>query len=89
MLSAIGTGMFNLAVSAVAVSSAPVTMSGLAAGVYDTSRHTGIAVGIAALGALLPSGAVARHSASFVDACTTCCWPGPSWPSSGRSRHSG
>jgi predicted MFS family arabinose efflux permease len=67
MLSAIGTGMFNPAVSAVAVSSAPVTMSGLAAGVYDTSRHTGIAVGIAALGALLPSGAVARHSASFVD----------------------
>ena len=51
----IGTGMFNPAVSNVALSSAPVEQSGLAAGVNDTFRQAGIAVGVAALGALVPA----------------------------------
>jgi EmrB/QacA subfamily drug resistance transporter len=50
-----GTGLFNPAVSAVALGSVPGEQSGLAAGVNDTFRQAGIAVGIAALGALLPA----------------------------------
>jgi EmrB/QacA subfamily drug resistance transporter len=53
----IGTGMFNPAVSNVALSSVPGDQGGLAAGVNDTFRQAGIAVGVAALGALVPAGA--------------------------------
>ena len=42
---------------AVALGSVPSEQSGLAAGVNDTFRQAGIAVGIAGLGALIPSGA--------------------------------
>jgi predicted MFS family arabinose efflux permease len=52
----IGTGMFNPSVSAVALGSVPAEQSGLAAGVNDTFRQAGIAVGVAALGALVPAG---------------------------------
>jgi hypothetical protein len=51
----IGTGMFNPAVIAVALGSAPAEKSGLAAGVNDTFRQAGIALGVAALGALVPA----------------------------------
>jgi EmrB/QacA subfamily drug resistance transporter len=57
MLGMIGTGIFNPAVSAVALNSAPQAMSGLAAGVNDTFRQAGIAVGVAAFGAMIPQGA--------------------------------
>jgi EmrB/QacA subfamily drug resistance transporter len=50
-----GTGLFNPAVSAVALGSVPADQSGLAAGVNDTFRQAGIAVGVAALGALVPA----------------------------------
>jgi EmrB/QacA subfamily drug resistance transporter len=53
----IGTGLFNPAVSAFALGSVPERQSGLAAGVNDTFRQAGIAVGVAALGALIPTGA--------------------------------
>ena len=64
-----GTGMFNPAVSNVALSSAPAEQSGLAAGVNDTFRQAGIAVGVAALGALVPAGAAFGDGtpASYVD----------------------
>ena len=64
-----GTGMFNPAVSNVALSSAPAEQSGLAAGVNDTFRQAGIAVGVAALGALVPAGAAFGDgsAASYVD----------------------
>jgi EmrB/QacA subfamily drug resistance transporter len=52
-----GTGLFNPAVSGVALASVPERQSGLAAGVNDTFRQAGIAVGVAALGALIPTGA--------------------------------
>jgi EmrB/QacA subfamily drug resistance transporter len=55
MVSMIGTGMFNPAVSAVALGSAPQEMSGVAAGANDTFRQAGIAVGVAAFGAMIPS----------------------------------
>jgi EmrB/QacA subfamily drug resistance transporter len=55
IIALIGTGMFNPAVIAVALGSAPAEKSGLAAGVNDTFRQAGIAVGVAALGALVPA----------------------------------
>ena len=53
----IGTGLFNPSVTAFALGSVPEHQSGLAAGVNDTFRQAGIAVGVAALGALIPAGA--------------------------------
>ena len=66
LLAAIGTGLFNPALSTVALSSAPATMSGLAAGVNDTARQAGIAVGIAGLGALISTRVIHLHSARYV-----------------------
>src|SRR3954468_13135022 len=57
LVASIGTGIFNPAVSQVALGSAPQHMSGLAAGVNDTFRQAGIAVGVAAFGAMIPSSA--------------------------------
>jgi EmrB/QacA subfamily drug resistance transporter len=51
----VGTGLFNPAMSNVALSVVPERESGLAAGVNDTFRQMGIAVGIAALGAVIPA----------------------------------
>jgi hypothetical protein len=50
-----GTGLFNPALSNVALSVVTDRESGLAAGVNDTFRQMGIAVGIAALGAMIPA----------------------------------
>jgi EmrB/QacA subfamily drug resistance transporter len=55
MIGLIGTGMFNPAMSNVALSTLPAEQSGVAAGVNDTFRQAGIAVGVAALGALIPA----------------------------------
>jgi MFS family permease len=57
LVALVGTGMLNPSVSQVALSSAPPEQSGLAAGVNDMFRQAGIAVGVAALGALAPAGA--------------------------------
>jgi len=63
----LGTGIFNPAVSAVALD-VPEHQSGLAAGINDTARQAGIAVGVAALGALIPAstGLGAADPAGFV-----------------------
>lgn len=66
LIAALGAGIFNPALSAVALGSAPAQMSGLAAGVNDTARQTGIAVGIAGLGALIHLHAIPLHSATYV-----------------------
>jgi MFS family permease len=73
MVGGIGTGLFNPAVSAVALGSAPQEQSGLAAGVNDTFRQAGIAVGVALFGALIPgSAALGQGTAeSFVDGLHT------------------
>ena len=55
LVACIGTGLFNPALSNVALGAVPVEQSGLAAGVNDTARQAGIAVGVAALGALIPA----------------------------------
>lgn len=55
VVSMVGTGMFNPALANLAVGAVPVEQSGLASGVNDTFRQAGIAVGVAALGALIPT----------------------------------
>jgi EmrB/QacA subfamily drug resistance transporter len=72
----IGTGMFNPAVTAVALGSAPAEQSGLAAGVNDTFRQAGIAVGVAALGALVPAAAAFGDGSpqSYVDGMNDALW---------------
>ena len=78
LVAMVGTGMFNPAVSQVALSSAPPEQSGLAAGVNDMFRQAGIAVGVAALGALIPAGAAFGEGSpqSYVDGFHDALWVG-------------
>lgn len=50
-----GAGTVNPSVAAAALGAAPVTQSGMASGLNSTFRLLGVAVGVAALGALLES----------------------------------
>jgi MFS family permease len=72
----IGSGLFNPALSAVALGSVPTEQSGLAAGVNDTFRQAGIAVGVAALGALVPAAAAFGDGSpqSYVDGMNDALW---------------
>ena len=56
-----GTGLLNPALAAVAMGCVPERQSGLAAGVNDAFRQGGIAVGVAAFGALVPAAAALGH----------------------------
>jgi EmrB/QacA subfamily drug resistance transporter len=56
-----GTGLVNPALAAVAMGSVSERQSGLAAGVNDAFRQTGIAVGVAAFGVLVPATAALGH----------------------------
>jgi EmrB/QacA subfamily drug resistance transporter len=77
IIALVGTGLFNPAVSAVALGSAPQEMSGLAAGVNDTFRQAGIAVGVAALGALVPAAhAFGGDAQTYVDGMRDALWVG-------------
>ena len=68
LVASIGTGIFNPSVIAVALATVPEAQSGLAAGVNDTFRQAGVAVGVAALGALVPSAdAFGGSPQSYVD----------------------
>ena len=74
----VGTGILNPIVSQVALSSVPPEQSGLAAGVNDTFRQAGIAVGVAALGALVPAGAAFGDGSpqAYVDGFHQALWAG-------------
>jgi MFS family permease len=74
----IGTGMFNPAATAVALGTVPAHQSGLAAGIHDTFRQAGMAVGIAALGTLVPAAEVFRPggAAAYVDGMQDALWVG-------------
>ena len=75
ILAAIGTGVLNPSISAAALGSVPERQSGLAAGVNDTFRQAGIAVGVAALGALVPAGAaLGGDPQAYVDGLHTALW---------------
>jgi EmrB/QacA subfamily drug resistance transporter len=78
LVAMVGTGMVNPAVSQVALSSAPPEHSGLAAGVNDMFRSAGIAVGVAALGALVPAAAALGDGSpqSYVDGFHDALWVG-------------
>jgi predicted MFS family arabinose efflux permease len=68
LIGMVGVGLFNPAVIAVALDGVSETQSGLAAGVNDTFRQAGIAVGVASLGALIPSGsALGGDPVAYVD----------------------
>jgi EmrB/QacA subfamily drug resistance transporter len=68
LVTSIGTGLFNPTGSALALNALPPEQSGLAAGTNDTFRQTGVAVGIAALGTLVPaSAALGGDLQSYVD----------------------
>jgi EmrB/QacA subfamily drug resistance transporter len=73
LVGGLGTGLYNPAGAAVALASAPSDQSGLAAGVNDTFRQAGIAVGVALFGALIPgAAALGQGSAeSFVSGMHT------------------
>jgi EmrB/QacA subfamily drug resistance transporter len=55
IVACVGTGLINPAQGALALSSGPAADSGLLAGASNTFRFGGIAVGVAAFGALLPA----------------------------------
>lgn len=78
IIAMIGTGLFNPAVTTLALGSVPVEQSGLAAGVNDTFRQGGIAVGVAALGALVPAGAAlgGGSAQAYVDGLHDALWAG-------------
>jgi EmrB/QacA subfamily drug resistance transporter len=78
LVACLGCGLFNPALTAVALGSVPADQSGLAAGVNDTFRQAGIAIGVAALGALIPAGsALSGGSAqAYVDGLHTALWAG-------------
>jgi EmrB/QacA subfamily drug resistance transporter len=57
----IGTGLVNPALAAVALGSVDDAHSGLASGVNDAFRQGGIAIGVAAFGALVPASAALGH----------------------------
>ncbi len=68
LITSVGTGLFNPTGSALALNALPDEQSGLAAGANDTFRQTGVAVGIAALGTLVPaSAALGGDLQAYVD----------------------
>ena len=68
LVTSAGTGLFNPTGSALALNALPAEQSGLAAGANDTFRQTGVAVGIAALGTLVPANAaLGGNLQSYVD----------------------
>jgi EmrB/QacA subfamily drug resistance transporter len=78
LVAMVGTGILNPTISHVALSSAPPEQSGLAAGVNDMFRQAGIAVGVAALGALVPAGAALGDGTpqAYVDGFQDALWVG-------------
>jgi EmrB/QacA subfamily drug resistance transporter len=76
LVAGVGCGLFNPALTAVALGSAPIEQSGLAAGVNDTFRQAGIAVGVAALGALIPADAALGGGSpiAYVDGLHDALW---------------
>ena len=68
MVGMVGAGLFNPSVIAVALDGVSDDQSGLAAGINDTARQAGIAVGVAGLGALIPHGsALGGDHVAYVD----------------------
>jgi EmrB/QacA subfamily drug resistance transporter len=58
----IGCGLFNPVMSGLVLRESPAGQEALAAGINDAARQTGIALGVAVLGALVPTGAMVGHA---------------------------
>ena len=69
LLVCVGTGIFNPALGVIALGAASDANSGLLAGVNDAFRQGGLAIGVAAFGALVPNGAALGHgpAGAYVD----------------------
>jgi EmrB/QacA subfamily drug resistance transporter len=68
LIAMVGTGLVNVSLSGVAMSILPERQNGLASGAHDMFRQGGIAVGIAALGALVPAhAALGGDPQAYVD----------------------
>jgi EmrB/QacA subfamily drug resistance transporter len=68
LIASLGTGLFNPAASELALRALPENQSGLASGSNDLFRQTGVAIGIAVLGTLVPaSSALGGDPAAYVD----------------------
>jgi EmrB/QacA subfamily drug resistance transporter len=64
IVSMIGCGLFNPVMSGLVLRESPAGQEALSAGINDAARQTGIALGVAVLGALVPSGVIlGRNSA--------------------------
>ena len=76
LLAGAGTGLFNPAASALALSSVPERHSGLASGINDTFRQGAIPLGVALYGALVPAAAALGHgsAADFVTGLHHALW---------------
>ncbi|HEY2271344.1 MAG TPA: MFS transporter [Jatrophihabitantaceae bacterium] len=66
VVSMIGCGLFNPVMSGLVLRESPAGQEALAAGINDASRQTGIALGVALLGALVPTGMVVDGHAYVV-----------------------
>jgi EmrB/QacA subfamily drug resistance transporter len=71
----IGAGLVNPAIGALSLQ-VPADRSGLASGIHDTARQSGLALGVAALGALIPVGAVGVDPTAFVGGIHDALWVG-------------
>jgi EmrB/QacA subfamily drug resistance transporter len=72
LIAMFGTGIVNTSLSGVAMGILPERQSGLASGAHDMFRQGGIAVGIAALGALVPANAaLGGDPQAYVDGLST------------------
>ena len=69
LLVCVGTGIFNPALGVIALGAASDANSGLLAGVNDAFRQGGLAIGVAAFGALVPAEAALGHgpARAYVD----------------------
>lgn len=75
VLACIGTGVFNPVMSGLVLAHSADSRHGLATGINDSFRQTGIAVGIAGLGALVPAGsAFGAHPAAYVSGLHHALW---------------
>jgi EmrB/QacA subfamily drug resistance transporter len=70
LIACVGTGVINPVSTALGMSAGAPEDSGLLAGAMNAFRYSGIAVGVAAIGALLPAGAGTGHG-SAADAFVT------------------
>lgn len=61
LVAGVGTGLVNPALATLALGAGSETQSGLLAGANDAFRQTGVAVGVAVFGALVPASAALGH----------------------------